>query len=236
MNAVLRRRLEIAVRVRDFLRAHKLGGPGDAEALTRIEELVTRAQALIAQQIGGVMVARTATVQRAEIRRALETKLLRYLEAAGAVAARGNAQLSVEFHFPRQLSHQAFLANARRMLERGTALKEQLVKEGMSATLLDDLTAALAEFASTLEASRTGRREHPSLRSGQVVGASADLEAVAVEIVERVRLLDGLVKYRFGDNPELMGAWASARNVLGPFRTKAQPEPEAGGGETPKAA
>ena len=73
---------------------------------------------------------------------------------------------------------------------------------------------------------------------------------MAVEIVERVRLLDRLVKYRFGDNPELMGAWASARNpslrsghapslrsgqvVLGLFRAKPQPEPEAGG--EPKAA
>ena len=69
-----------------------------------------------------------------------------------------------------------------------------------------------------------------------MLGASADREAVAEEIVERVRLLDGLVKYRFGDNPELMGAWASARNVLGPFRTKVQPQPDVGGGETPKAA
>jgi len=33
---------------------------------------------------------------------------------------------------------------------------------------------------------------------------------------------------------ELMGAWRSARNVLGPFKTKN--EPEAGGSQTPKAA
>ena len=38
----------------------------------------------------------------------------------------------------------------------------------------------------------------------------------------------------FGDQLELMGAWASARNVLGPF--KAKNESEAGGGQTPKAA
>jgi len=36
-------------------------------------------------------------------------------------------------------------------------------------------------------------------------------------------LLDGLVRYRFGDNATLMGAWASARNVHGPIRSKAQP-------------
>ena len=34
-------------------------------------------------------------------------------------------------------------------------------------------------------------------------------------------MLDGLVRYRFGAKPELMAAWASARNVEGPFRSKA---------------
>jgi len=37
-------------------------------------------------------------------------------------------------------------------------------------------------------------------------------------------LLDGLVRYRFGDNAELMGAWASARNVGGPVRSKTEAE------------
>jgi len=37
------------------------------------------------------------------------------------------------------------------------------------------------------------------------VGASADLDAVAAEIAEQVRVLDGLVRHRFGDNAELMG-------------------------------
>ena len=84
----------------------------------------------------------------------------------------------------------------------------------------------MGEFEQTIEATRAGKREH--------IGASADLEAVAAEIAEQVRVLDGLVRYRFGDNAELMGAWRSARNVLGPFKTKN--EPEAGGSQTPKAA
>ena len=42
-------------------------------------------------------------------------------------------------------------------------------------------------------------------------------------------MLDGLVRYRFGENAELMGAWASPRSVGGPVRSKA--EPEAGAGE-----
>ena len=48
---------------------------------------------------------------------------------------------------------------------------------------------------------------------------------------EQVRLLDGLVHYRFGDNVELMGAWNSARNEVGPPRSHVQPD--AGTPETP---
>ena len=54
---------------------------------------------------------------------------------------------------------------------------------------------------------------------------------VLSEISEQVRLLDGLVRYRFGDDAELMTAWASARNVVGPFRSRG--EAAAGGGQTP---
>jgi len=51
---------------------------------------------------------------------------------------------------------------------------------------------------------------------------------VTAEITEQVRLLDGLVRYRFSDNAELMGAWASARNVLGPFKTRSEPPADEG--------
>jgi hypothetical protein len=91
---------------------------------------------------------------------------------------------------------------------------------------VDALADAVGDFEQALGSSREGRRGH--------VGASADLKAVARAIKAQIRVLDGLVRFRFGDQPELMGAWASARNVLGPFKTKN--EPEAGGGQTPKAA
>jgi len=47
-------------------------------------------------------------------------------------------------------------------------------------------------------------------------------------------LLDKVVRYRFGDNAELMGAWESARNVAGSFQTKNEPQSGAGGSETPR--
>jgi len=218
MLAVLRRRLEMAVRVRDFLRAHRADGiqGGEAAALARLEELLTRAQVLAAQQRAGVLARRGSTEQRAVVRRALQSQLLTYLSAVGRVAAGDNPELGAHFRLPAtRATNQAFLTLGRGMLKKATEQKELLVGRGMSEQLLDDLAAALTQFEQTLEATRAARREH--------VGASADLESVVAEISLQVRLLDGLVRYRFGDNAELMGAWASVRNVVGPNRSKADP-------------
>ena len=220
MLAVLRRRLEMAVRVRDFLRAHRAEGipegGGEAVALARLEELLARAQVLAAQQRAGVLAWRGSTAQRAVVRHALQSQLLTYLSAVGRVAARGNTELGAHFQLPAtRATNQAFLTLGRGMLQKAIEQKELLVSRGMSEQLLDDLAAALTQFERTLEATRAARREH--------VGASADLESVAAEVSLQVRLLDGLVRYRFGDNAELMGAWASVRNVVGPIRSKGEP-------------
>ena len=226
MNAVLRRRFEMAVRVRDFLRAHQTDGMPEGTVLAHLEELVERADVLAAQQRDGVVASRAAAEQRAGVRRALQSKLLRCLAAVGAAAGKENVELGAQFRLPKtRASNSAFVTMARGMLKQATAQKDLLVSRGMMAKLVDDLALAIAEFDKTLEATRAGRRDH--------VGASADLRSVAAEIAEQVRLLDGLVRYRFGDNAELMGAWASARNVEGPFRSHAEEKPA--GSEVPGA-
>lgn len=226
MRTDLRRRLEMAVRVRDFFRTHQSEGVTQDGAVARLEQMVQRAELLASQQRAGVVATRGAVEQRAELRHTLQSKMLRYLSAVGAAAARENTELAAQFRLPKPRGgNQVFVTWARGMVEKATAMKELLVSRGMSAKLLDDLTAALSEFEQTLEATRTARLAH--------VGATADLQAVLAEISEQVRVLDGLVRYRFGDNEELMGAWASARNVVGPLRSQKAPE---AGGSTSAAA
>jgi hypothetical protein len=216
MRATLRRRLERAERVRDFLRAHKTEG-AEAAALTRLEELLARAQVLAAQQMKGVVARRGSVAQREEVRAQLHGKLLRYLTGVGAVAARENAQLAAQFRLPQfRVPNLALVTLARGMLEKAIEHKDLLVTRGLSESVLTDIEAALVEFEQTLEASRAARREH--------VGASGELKTVLGEISEQVRLLDGLVRYRFGDDAELMTAWASVKNVVGPFKARGEGE------------
>jgi hypothetical protein len=220
MRAQLRRRLEMAERVRDFLRAHQTDGVGQGLGLATLEALLERAKTLAEQQQVGVAVTRRATQHRKEVRRALQQKILRYLRVVGRVAAKQNGELANGFPLPpSNATHETLATAARATLERATAQKDVLVSLGMSQKVLDDLASSLGEFERTLEASRAGRREH--------AGASADLEAIGTEIAEQVRLLDGVVQYQLGDDAELMGAWASARNVLGPFKPKTEPTPKA---------
>jgi len=219
----------MAARVRDFLRAHQMDGVGQGLGLAKLEELLERAENLATQQRTGVAVVRSATKQRQEIRRALQSKILGYLSVVGVVAATQNAELAEQFRMPPpNATHQALLTMSRAILEKATAQKQLLVSLGMSEQVLDELATALGEYEQTLEATSAGRREH--------VGARADLKAVAAEISKQLRLLDKVVRYRFGGNPELMGAWDSARNVAGPFKTKNEPQSGAGGSQTPKAA
>src|SRR5712691_10173082 len=58
VNAIVRRRLEMAARVRDFLRTHKTDGVGEGLGLAKLEDLITRAETLATQQRGGLVAAR----------------------------------------------------------------------------------------------------------------------------------------------------------------------------------
>src|SRR5207237_8351785 len=88
MQADLRRRLEMAVRVREFFRTHQSDGATQTGAVALLEQLVERAELLASQQRAGVTTARGAVEHRTEGRRALQSKLLRHRAGVGAGAAR----------------------------------------------------------------------------------------------------------------------------------------------------
>ena len=189
-NAVTRVKLDMAARVRDFIRAHPTEASEEGIALARLEELLARGDALADQQRAGFLAVRTSTLKRQELRHRLQNTLLRYLVSVGTVAARDNAALLTEFkRLDGSMNHRAFLSAVRGMLAKAETFRE-------------------------------GRRDH--------VGASAELRAIGQELVEVTDILDGLVRYRFGEDTELMAAWASARNVFGPVQRRGQVAPEGG--------
>ena len=220
MNIVVRRKLDMAARVREFVRAHAASEPGYAPVLTRFEELLTRAEGIVARQHQGRVAARGAQARRQELRQMLHSQLVHYLVAVGSIAVKDQADLAARFKLPStNSSNTAFLTSVKALLAAGEGQREELVKAGMTATLLEDLARMVAEFEEASEAARTARRDH--------IGARADLQVISAELLEQVQLLDGVTRYRFGNDSELMAEWKAARQILGrPQNGEAAPAPQ----------
>jgi hypothetical protein len=135
-------------------------------------------------------------------------QLLRYLITVGAIAARTRTELAERFRLPdTRITNRGFLTAVRAMLTLAEAHKDALVAEGMSPTLLEELGTKLTEFETVSDAARTARLDH--------IGARADLDGVTADLVEVVRVLDGINRWRFGATPELLVEWNAARHVPG---------------------
>ena len=102
--------------------------------------------------------------------------------------------------------------------------------------VLDSLNEGLGQFDQAVAQGAEGRRIH--------VGATVELDVVAGDAVELVKIIDGVNRVRFAGDPDLLAAWKSASNVIGPARTGGQadrrteklPETPTSGGEIKPAA
>lgn len=231
MNRQIRRRKEMAVRVRDFSHAHPSADPSFVSILGRLEEAISRTVALEGQQTGGFLSKHSSTVRRRDVRRRLREGLLRHLVTIAEDASAEQPQLLEMFRLPPQsASHGAFQNLSRKLLEQGVAQKELLVKHGLSDKLLDDLTAAVADLDASLAETNGGLNNH--------VLAGAELRRVSDEIMQLVAMMDGVNRYRFEREPQLMVAWESAKHVVtGPLTAEEKGSAEPGtAGEVKPAA
>jgi hypothetical protein len=215
MNARVRRIVEMGRRALGFSRANPDESAGYAAALARLEELVTGADLLGDQQLNGIRAVRNATAKKVELRRRIKSAHMEHLSKIARIAAREVPELPQKFALPgRGASYLAFRTVARTMAAEAMSRKEVLVTHGLVEKVLDDLNQAIAKFDAAVEQGTEGRRAH--------VGASAELETVATEIVELVNAMDGLNRYRFAGDAERLAAWESASTVL--VRTRATPD------------
>jgi len=224
MNRQVRRKLEMAVRVRDFCRAHPSTDANHASVLGRLDEAIGRMEVLIAQQVGGFLSKRSSVLRRKDLRRRLNGGLLRHLVTIARSAAEEKPELVEKFRLPSgNASNKLFRTVARKMLDQRLTEKELLVKHGLSEKLLDDLSAAINEFDASVAETSGGTLDH--------VLARAELETLSDEVMRLVGMLDGINRYRFGRDPQLLVAWKTAKHVVsGPqAETPAGPAP----GSTP---
>ena len=216
MNTVVRRKLEMAARVREFTRARAASELGYPPALARLDELLTRADAIAGRQHQGRVAAQGARARRRELRRLLHTQLVHYLVAVGTYAGKNQAELAQQFRLPDSNStNAAFLTSVKALVAAAESQRDLLVQRGMAVASLEQINRLVTEFEVASEAARTARRDH--------IGARADLDVITGQLMDEIKLLDGITRYRFGDDPEVMVEWKAARQVLGLPRTDVAP-------------
>jgi hypothetical protein len=225
MNRIVRRRLEMFNRARDFSRAHPSTDGNYTLVLELLDQGIARLEALAQQQENGRQISRSAVVNRQGIRRRLHEDLLPHLITVADAASAEAPALMARLQLPKSnVSNEVYRTLGRNLLEQGKAQVELLTKHGLATALLGDVEVALDAFDTSVAESNEGRREH--------VGARAELEAVSDQVMKLVERLDGLNRYRFAGNAELKAAWDSARRVVKGSRGAEQapaPEPTAGG-------
>jgi hypothetical protein len=225
MNAKSSRKVEMGMRTQEFSLAHPDASPGYTAAVTRLGELVSRAEDLVLEQYDGLQAVHAATKRKRELRRNLRRAQLGHIALAGKIAAREVPELGAKFVLPRErTTYLAFRTLARGMVAEAQAQKELLVKHGLADAVLDSVAQALEQFDEAIVQGTEGRRAH--------VGASAELKHVADEIVEVVKLIDRFNRYRFANDANTLAGWESASNVIVPGRS---PTPAPGGEVRPAA-
>jgi hypothetical protein len=216
--------------VRTFSRAHPSADTSYTLVLDRLDGTITRIEELAKQQEGGFAAKHSSAVQRSDLRRRLQLGLLRHLVTVAEDVASEAPAVAERFRIPRaNTTHSAFRASAAQMLEEARANQELLVKHGLSATLLDELDAAIKEFDTSLQESDDGKQSH--------VAARAEMNALSDELMRLVGILDGFNRYRYHHDPELIAAWESARHVVSGPKAKEVESPtlQAGTGLEPAA-
>jgi hypothetical protein len=226
MNQRIRRKLDMAARVRDFVRAHPAdNSPGYAAAAERLDDRVLRAELLAQRYVSGRTTVTGAVETRIRLRRAIAGSLS-LLAGLGHRAAETDAELARSLsRATAQLSNPEFLTAARVTLGVVSAHRELLQGLGLPDQLVAELGDMLDRFEVALNDKHNGQSTH--------VGARAELEVVTAEIMSLVRQLDALNQFRFRNDAEALGAWRSARNVAWPTD---KPAPPSGDGEVQPAA
>ena len=214
MQINIRRKLDMAGRVRDFCRTHTdAKNSGYTAAVARLEDRLTRAEALARQEVAGHQAVAGAVANKLHIRLDIH-KTIALLAGLAGPASREEAELTKGIARPDvNGSHQAFLTRSRVAAATGSSHKDLLIRYGMPETFLEELGSALDRFEEALNQKHNGRAAH--------VGARAELEAVTAEVMLIVRQLDALNRFHFRADAESLAGWKSARDVAWP----SAPEP-----------
>jgi len=219
MKRRIRRKFEMADRVLVFNQNHPSTDSGLAPLFDGLAERVAHATVLEQANEEARSRGRAGNLRRGQLRRRLTAGLLRLIAQVGQAAAQEDPSLAGLFQpVLWKTPGRSFSAAAEALVAAAKDHLDLLTRHGFTQALLDEATAMVTEYAQlTAQASAAQQAR---------IQAGAELERVGGEIGDLVARIDGLNQHRFGDDPEVLAAWRSARNIIGPSRPAHGAEPE----------
>jgi len=113
--------------------------------------------------------------------------------------------ISDKFRFQRNMSDADLLAKARAFHSESLPYNADFIAYGMPATFRADLDAAANAFETLFSNTASATAEH--------VAATADTSAKIREGMIKVRILDGIIRNVYANDPGKLAAWISASHV-----------------------
>ncbi len=216
MNVALRLLVVMWTRLADFLRAFPLGDEPADQVVARFREKLARVQFLMDQHEEGKVLRQAETRRHKALRQRIVQFPLRHVAAVASSLGLEHASIGdVLTQSVRQMPAPLFMSTVRTIAATAREHHDLLRANGMSEGTVEELDALAAEYDQAVSDANAGRRAH--------TGARAELRLLSKELKQLVRQLDGIVVYRFRDNPDRLGAWVSARNVAWPIAEPATP-------------
>ena len=226
MDGRASRILDMGSRVMVYCRARPDTDSGFNLSLAKLEELITRGQQAATRQREADVDRRTATAQKRALRRAMLSGPVAHLAGVGRLSAKEEAELAKAFLVkPGVGTYAKLLTTARSMQTAAQTHKEVLAKYGLSEAVMERFGTMLDQFDAALLLGRTGRSDHK--------GATVELRRIGTLISQTVRVMDGRIRQRFEEEPQALGSWLSARQVLGAPKSGGSGPVEPGSPETP---
>jgi hypothetical protein len=216
MLSTIRRKLDTGGRVHVYCGAHPYANERYNATVAELGTELDQAQLLAAKVLDGEAAADAAVQEKEKLTDQLREQLGHMARIAVSSEEAAPAMVA-QFRTPKPNANtQALLSEARAVAGRAGEHKALFVAAGLPEGFLDDLNALIAALEAAIDARRAGRSAH--------VEARAELKGRTDRVMQLVKTLDALQRYRFRLSPAERRAWLSARNVEWPVK-----EPVAGG-------
>jgi hypothetical protein len=219
MRSMETRRYEMLVRVHEFGEARPERFPADGAGARAFATVAAAVLQLREHAVSEQLAARNGAAAKARAREALSAELDTVSRTARVLSS-DTPGVGEAFRRQKDQPDQALLTAGRAFAQQAAAFRSQFVRHGLPDTFIEDLTSRVEAFAQAI-------RHHEAGRTGQAA-ARVRIEAALASGCGAVRTLEVIMANQLGADAATIAAWARARRVEYPRRSKrAAPAPVA---------